>query len=138
MAAPLELRGLRLHEARARAAEMLEQVEIAPSLHDRFPAQLSGGEQQRVAIARALVGEPDLLLADEPTGALDSRTAREILNVLATLSVKKNLTVLMATHDTSVALLGSRILELRDGRIVQEVAREPREAAQILPFPRPR
>ena len=87
----------------------------------RLPAELSGGEQQRVAIARALVTEPRLVLADEPTGNLDSQTGRAILDVLLQLNTQRGLTVIMVTHNTFAATYGQRTLELRDGRIVRDV-----------------
>jgi len=83
------------------------------------PVELSGGEQQRVSIARALVGEPKVILADEPTGALDSKTGEEIIQIFKSLSVE-GITVIMITHDNSVAKKASRIIEMKDGMVVQE------------------
>ncbi|MEC7837209.1 MAG: ABC transporter ATP-binding protein [Chloroflexota bacterium] len=83
------------------------------------PVELSGGEQQRVSIARALVGEPKVILADEPTGALDSKTGEEIIQIFKSLSVE-GITVIMITHDNSVAEKASRIIEMKDGMVVQE------------------
>jgi putative ABC transport system ATP-binding protein len=87
-----------------------------------LPSELSGGEQQRVAIARALVNEPFLLLADEPTGNLDSRTGAEIMELLLELRARHGMTVIVATHDAVVASACERIIRLRDGRIVDEIA----------------
>jgi len=102
--------------AKTRATELLARV----GLQDRFdhkPSELSGGEQQRVAIARALINEPVLLLADEPTGNLDSRTGGEIMELLQSLRTEKQTTLVIATHDTKVAALAPRVIELVDGRI---------------------
>ena len=104
-------------ERRQKAAEALDAV----GLSDRAthaPSQLSGGQQQRVAIARALANRPRLLLADEPTGNLDTRTGREILNTFARLNSERGLTVVMITHDRQVARYASRSVELQDGRIL--------------------
>jgi len=83
------------------------------------PVELSGGEQQRVSIARALVGEPKVILADEPTGALDSKTGEEIIQIFKSLSVE-GITVIMITHDNSVAQKASRVIEMKDGMVIQE------------------
>ncbi|MDW8309122.1 MAG: ATP-binding cassette domain-containing protein, partial [Verrucomicrobiales bacterium] len=81
------------------------------------PSELSGGEQQRVAIARALINQPELVLADEPTGNLDSRTGEEIIALLASLRAERNVTLIVATHDAAVAAHAPRVVELVDGRI---------------------
>ncbi|MHC4711886.1 MAG: ABC transporter ATP-binding protein [Planctomycetota bacterium] len=91
---------------------------------DHFPAQLSGGEQQRVAIARALAGRPTMVLCDEPTGALDLETGKSVLSVLASLCHDLNQTVILITHNNSIAQLGDRVARLRDGRIVEIEVRE--------------
>lgn len=132
---PLEFLGVRWRVARQRAAAALEQVGVDLVARDRRPAELSGGEQQRVAIARALVTEPQLLLADEPTGNLDSRTGQAILDLLRRLNVQRHLTVILVTHSTFAATYGHRTVELRDGRIVREV-RAPREHtdARVVPL----
>ena len=117
---PLEFLGVGWREARRRAEEALAQVALPPAAAGRRPAELSGGEQQRVAIARALVTEPRLLLADEPTGNLDSQTGQTILDLLRRLNVERRLTVVLVTHSALAASHAQRTIELRDGRIVRE------------------
>ena len=102
---------------KARVRELLDMVGLGERM-DHRPHELSGGEQQRVAIARALAKRPDLLLADEPTGQLDSETGRGIVMVLRTLVRDQGITAIMATHDPSLIDLADQVLELRDGRIV--------------------
>ncbi|MEN6405442.1 MAG: ABC transporter ATP-binding protein [Thermoguttaceae bacterium] len=101
---------------RARAAELLEMVGLGHRLRHR-PRELSGGEMQRAAIARALVAEPDLLLADEPTGNLDQTSGREIIRILRTLNQQRNLTIVMVTHDMAIADQADRIVRLTGGKI---------------------
>jgi len=114
---PLVLAGIPKAERRKRAAELLERVGLG-ARRDHRPNQLSGGEQQRVAIARALIHDPPLLLADEPTGNLDSKTASEILDLLKTLAGK---TILIVTHDRGLADgFARRTVELRDGKVVAD------------------
>jgi putative ABC transport system ATP-binding protein len=103
-------------DKRARARELLAAVGLAGREHD-LPSHLSGGQQQRVAIARALIGEPHLLLADEPTGNLDSAVGSEVLDLLFTLHRERGLTMLIATHDPAVAKRCQRVIRLRDGGI---------------------
>jgi len=112
---PLELDGMRAKEARRLATEALESVELAASV-SRFPDELSGGERQRVAIARGLVGDRSLLLADEPTGALDEVTAEGIMHILRQ-RCSAGAATLMVTHDPSLAAWADRVVRLRDGRI---------------------
>jgi putative ABC transport system ATP-binding protein len=131
---PVEFLGLRWKKARLRAAEALEQVGVDLAVCDRRPSELSGGEQQRVAIARALVTEPELLLADEPTGNLDSRTGQSILDLLRRLNVDRDLTVIMVTHSTFAATYGHRTVELRDGRVVREVRAARDTSARVVPL----
>ena len=100
-----------------RAAQLLETVGLAPRA-DHLPSQLSGGEQQRVAIARALANEPRVLLADEPTGNLDSETSEEIIRLLRTLSELHGHTVLLVTHEPDVAAAAPRTIRMQDGRVV--------------------
>jgi putative ABC transport system ATP-binding protein len=116
VALPLMFGGVPEKERRARAKELLEQVGLAERLTHR-PTQLSGGEQQRVAIARALVGQPALLLADEPTGNLDTTTGVEIMHLLKELNQEHGLTLLVVTHDPEVAAFADRVVRLRDGQV---------------------
>lgn len=113
---PLIYRGVPGAERRRLAWQALEAVGLADRAH-HFPNQLSGGEQQRVAIARALVGSPDIILADEPTGNLDTATGRQILGILQGLN-EKGITVVLVTHDPSIGRAARRLVRLLDGRIV--------------------
>jgi putative ABC transport system ATP-binding protein len=97
---------------------------------DALPSELSGGEQQRVAIARALVNEPVLLMADEPTGNLDSQTGTEIIELLLDLRARHGMTVIVATHDPVIASRCERIVRLLDGRVLDEIAVEPAGAPE--------
>jgi putative ABC transport system ATP-binding protein len=113
---PLVYRGLPRAERRARAGQALAQVDLA-GRESHTPAQLSGGQQQRVAIARAIVTEPELLLADEPTGNLDSKLGRGIMELLAQLNRERGLTIVMVTHDEQMASWARRAIRFHDGRI---------------------
>ena len=115
---PLIYRGMSAGERRARAKEALEKVGLADKL-DHVPNQLSGGQQQRVAIARALAGVPPLLLADEPTGALDSKTSRDVMGLLKDLNAEGN-TIVLITHDPNVAAQAKRVVRIQDGRLTEE------------------
>jgi putative ABC transport system ATP-binding protein len=117
---PLEFMGVPRMEARQRAAAAIESVGLNGTLHARRPGELSGGEQQRIAIARALVNEPAVMLADEPTGNLDSHTASLILDLLSTLNRERGVTIVLATHDREAAAFGRRTIEVRDGRIERD------------------
>ena len=132
---PMIYRGLPRRARRDRAADALALVGLADRMHHR-PTQLSGGQQQRVAIARALVNGPDVLLADEPTGALDSRTGLEIMGLFQALN-RAGVAVLMVTHDPDVADFAARTLRFRDGRLVSDRAHAPRDAARALDEMRP-
>ncbi len=99
---------------------------------DHHPAQLSGGQQQRVAIARALVNEPKLILADEPTGALDSMTSLEVMALLQQLNRDEGLTIIVVTHEQDIAAFASRLLTFRDGKLVSDARRSPADAAAAL------
>jgi ABC-type lipoprotein export system ATPase subunit len=109
-------------EARRRAKEVLERVGLGDRLHHE-PSQLSGGQQQRVAIARALVNKPPLLLADEPTGNLDSKTGEEVLELFQELNREEGVTVVLVTHDPHVASHAERIIYIHDGQIVEDLPR---------------
>jgi putative ABC transport system ATP-binding protein len=104
---------------RERAQGLLERVGLADRI-DHVPSQLSGGEQQRVAIARALANEPEVLLADEPTGNLDSVTSQEIIDLLRRLSATEGLSVVLVTHDAAIAASADRVLRMSDGRVVED------------------
>ncbi len=122
---------------RQRAREMLEMVGLGSRL-DHHPGQLSGGQQQRVAIARALVTNPSILMGDEPTGNLDSRTSREVIELFKQLNESRKITVILVTHDLNVARHARRILVLRDGSIVADTtdfdtAFQALQAAHSLP-----
>ncbi len=122
-------------EREKRAAESLAMVGLADRAH-HFPSQMSGGQQQRVAIARALVNRPSILLADEPTGNLDSRTSVEIMDILQKLN-EKGLTIVLVTHEHDIAQFAKRVLVFRDGTIRKDdlVANRPRaeEVLRTLP-----
>jgi ABC-type lipoprotein export system ATPase subunit len=113
--------GLPAREARERASAMLEQVGMAQRL-GHAPAELSGGQQQRVAIARALVNRPSLVIADEPTGNLDSKTAQQLLELIAKLNQQTKTTFIIATHDQRVMDMAQRVIHLEDGRQVAGAA----------------
>lgn len=115
---PLMYAGMPRAQRRARAREVLEQVGLGDKVGHR-PSELSGGQQQRVSIARALAGRPAVILADEPTGALDSRTSREVINMLRQLNEQGN-TVVLITHDNSIAVQAQRIIRLEDGRVIYD------------------
>jgi len=117
VALPLMFSGVPEKERLDRAKSLLERVGLEPRLGHR-PNQLSGGEQQRVAIARALVGRPALLLADEPTGNLDTTTGAEIMALLRALNQERGLSLLAVTHDPEVAAFADRVVKLRDGQVV--------------------
>ena len=117
-------------ERRQRAIEALSRVGLA-GREDHTPAQLSGGQQQRVAIARALVNHPRLILADEPTGALDTRTSQEILVLLQSLH-KTGITIVIVTHEPDIAAYAGRCIVVRDGRILSDEKQEPNDALADL------
>jgi len=125
--------GISLEERELRAKESLARVGLADRSH-HHPSQLSGGQQQRVAIARALVNRPAILLADEPTGNLDSRTSVEIMDILQSLNRDSGLTVALVTHEPDIAQYAKRVLEFRDGKIKKDVQVTDRLiAAEVLP-----
>jgi putative ABC transport system ATP-binding protein len=118
---PLQYRGVGVRERRRRARAALEAVGLGDRMN-HTPNQLSGGQQQRVAIARALVTDPPLLLADEPTGNLDTRTSFEVLALLQRLNRERGITIVVVTHEQDIAACASRVVTMRDGRIVGDVA----------------
>ena len=115
---------------RAKAVETLNRVGLAERM-DHKPTELSGGQQQRVAIARALVNGPAVLLADEPTGALDSRTSLDIMALFQALN-RDGTTVIVVTHEPDVASFASRVVRFRDGHVLSDAAQTPRDAAEAL------
>jgi putative ABC transport system ATP-binding protein len=123
VALPLVYRGLRRGERRRRAVAALEAVGLGHRLGHR-PAQLSGGEQQRVAIARALVGEPQVLLADEPTGNLDSKSGADVMAILERLNAERGVAVVIVTHEVDVARRAGRQVHVRDGLVERDSALE--------------
>ncbi len=121
---PLLLDGVPTAEATRRAVAVLDLVGVAHRRH-HVPSTMSGGEQQRVAVARALVIEPALLLADEPTGNLDSKNGSQVANLLRRLVDERHHTIIMVTHDPSMAKMADRLVLIRDGLIVQDDEQEP-------------
>jgi putative ABC transport system ATP-binding protein len=130
VALPLLYAGIHGTDRHQRAAHRLRQVGLGDRL-DHQPTQLSGGQQQRVAIARALVNDPMLVLADEPTGALDSRTSVEIMALLQALN-REGITIVLVTHEHDVAAAASRIVTFRDGHVVEDRINQPIDAAAAL------
>jgi putative ABC transport system ATP-binding protein len=130
VALPLVYGGVSRRERMARAAKLLEAIGLGERL-DHRPNELSGGQQQRVAIARSLVNRPAALLADEPTGALDSRTGLEILALFQHLN-REGITVIVVTHDAEVASFAGRVLAFRDGRIIEDRRQTPVDARMRL------
>ncbi len=132
-ALPLLLNGVPSAKANAQASQWLERLELSDRLSNR-PDQLSGGQQQRVAVARAMVAEPALILADEPTGNLDSRASDEIASLLHRVAGEWNRSVVMVTHDPRIAAYADRIIFLKDGRLVDEtrLSQNGSESARVL------
>ena len=118
-------------ERHKRALAALTAMGLGERAH-HHPSQLSGGQQQRVAIARALVNEPNLILADEPTGNLDTKTSIEVMALLQELREKRTITVVLITHDMDVARYGTRIVSIRDGQIVSDRSNTPARAAEAV------
>jgi putative ABC transport system ATP-binding protein len=114
----LDLKGIRGDTAKTRAQELLEQVGIGEK-YDSFPSDLSGGQKQRVAIARALAGEPDIVLADEPTAALDSHTGRNVIEMMSELAHRNGRAVVIVTHDSRLLEFADRTIRIEDGLIAQ-------------------
>ncbi|MEM0214840.1 MAG: ABC transporter ATP-binding protein [Archaeoglobaceae archaeon] len=119
---PMIFKGVPKEERRRRAMELLKQVGIE-EVADRKPNEISGGQQQRVAIARALANSPSILLCDEPTGNLDSKTGRQVMDIIKKMNKEHGVTVILVTHDLSLADYAERIVKLRDGRIVDQESR---------------
>jgi putative ABC transport system ATP-binding protein len=115
---PLMYRGVKNEESKKTAYEYLEKVGLK-GREKHLPTQLSGGQQQRVAIARALAGNPEIILADEPTGALDSKTSTEVMNLLQNLN-EEGQTIILITHDINVAKRAKRIVRIADGKLYEE------------------
>jgi putative ABC transport system ATP-binding protein len=130
---PLLYSGVSGADRRRRAEAALARVGLADRMR-HHPNQLSGGQQQRVAIARAIVGEPRIVLADEPTGNLDSRTSVEVMSLLQELG-DSGITVVLVTHEHDIAEHATRVVEMRDGRVLSDVRQQRRRAA--VPAPRP-
>lgn len=118
----MQLQGVPAAERAERARRILQEVEL-DGLEDRRPGALSGGQQQRVAVARAIVSEPSLVLADEPTANLDSKTAENLMQILAHMNTEHNVTFVFSTHDKLVMDFSRRLIKLRDGRIVDDERR---------------
>jgi putative ABC transport system ATP-binding protein len=130
---PTVYANITIEERKRRAADALAKVGLAERA-GHHPSQLSGGQQQRVAIARALVNRPDLLLADEPTGNLDSRTSVEIMDILQRLNEEQGLTVVLVTHENDIAQYSKRALEFRDGKLRQDrIVVDRLIAREVLP-----
>ena len=115
---PLEFQDIPTEIARAKATKILEKVSLGDRKH-HLPSQLSGGQQQRVAIARSLANNPDVILADEPTGNLDSETGANVIEMLENLWKKEDKTIIMVTHDLKLASHAKRIIQLKDGQIIR-------------------
>jgi putative ABC transport system ATP-binding protein len=133
---PLLYQGVGTRERVRRSIEALERVGLGQRL-DHHPSQLSGGQQQRVAIARAIVGRPKVILADEPTGNLDSKTSVEVMALFQQLG-RDGITVVLVTHESDIAEYAARVVVMRDGRVLSDQRRAPRDAAaaaRALPSP---
>ena len=132
--------GFKAAERHKRAMASLEAVGLGQRFH-HMPNQLSGGQQQRVAIARALVNEPSMILADEPTGNLDTRTSIEVMGIFQKLNKERGITILLITHEVDIAEYGTRLIRFRDGRIVADQAvlhrRNAADELAALPPPEP-
>jgi putative ABC transport system ATP-binding protein len=127
---PMEIAGAA--DARSRAVALLDEVGLSERGH-HYPSQLSGGEQQRIAIARALANNPPLLLADEPTGNLDSTTGRQIIELLLEVNRSRGTTLVLVTHDPELAAVAHLSIALRDGRVVSQTMAGERDAAAAAP-----
>lgn len=128
---PVSIHGMALAKAQAKLDELANYLEIADVL-DKFPSQMSGGQKQRVAAARCLISDPDIVLADEPTGALDTRAARTLMSKLDGINKSSGRTILMVSHDPNAASFCSRILFIQDGVIFHELRRKQEESRDIF------
>lgn len=128
---PLRIRGMEAAERDALVVEMLDLVGLGEHAAQR-PYELSGGQQQRVGLARALIGEPDILLADEPTGQLDSRTAATMMDLIEELVKAKGIAAVVSTHDPLLVARAHNVVDLHDGRLVQVETRQGRHAAPVV------
>ncbi|HTQ47400.1 MAG TPA: ABC transporter ATP-binding protein [Polyangiaceae bacterium] len=126
---PLEYGGVSSRQRRKRATDALVRVGLGQRMH-HHPNQLSGGQQQRVAIARAIVNDPKVILADEPTGALDSRTSIDVMAIFQGLW-RSGITVVLVTHEPDVAEFASRVVNMKDGQILSDKRQEPKEAVPV-------
>ena len=136
VALPLIYAGVARGKAHAKALAELARVGLLDYAR-RMPNQLSGGQQQRVAIARALVGDPPLILADEPTGNLDSQTSEDIMRAFQQLNVDRGMTILLVTHESDIAAYSKRLMRLKDGRVIYDgpAAEGLRQLAPSLAVP---
>jgi putative ABC transport system ATP-binding protein len=126
---PMEIAGVR--DAQQRARQLIEDVDLVARAH-HYPSQLSGGEQQRVAIARAFANNPSIMLADEPTGNLDSNNGRHVFELMVGMNRRRNATLVLVTHDHELAALADRRISLRDGRVVSDSDSAELEEEQTL------
>jgi putative ABC transport system ATP-binding protein len=120
----MQVQGLTSQERKDRSMTVLKEVGL-DGMEDRLPSQLSGGQQQRVAVARAIVSEPTLILADEPTANLDSKTATQLMEAFVDLNRKHGITFVIATHDERIMAYARRLIRMQDGKIVSDAAQEP-------------
>jgi putative ABC transport system ATP-binding protein len=132
----LDLKGIRGKVAQRRAGELLEQVGLSGK-YSSFPSDLSGGQKQRVAIARALAGEPDIILADEPTGALDSHSGRVVIEMLHNLAHQQGRAVAIVTHDNRTLAFGDRVVHIEDGKIREQNVVADAESLPLVVAARP-
>ncbi len=126
---PMEIAGAR--DARERAQHLIEDVDLVARAH-HYPSQLSGGEQQRVAIARAFANNPSIMLADEPTGNLDSHNGRHVFELMVEMNRRRNATLVLVTHEHELAVLADRRISLRDGRVVGDSDAEQLSAEEDI------
>ncbi len=126
IALPLSLQGISLEKAKDEIRRIAERFDITEIL-DKFPAQMSGGQKQRIAAARAFISNPGIILADEPTGALDSKNSKILMDMLAAMNKEEHKTIMMVTHDPNAASYCSRILFIQDGRLFHELRRKQKE-----------